>query len=968
MSLPYSAPLPPKVSVLIRTTGRPTLVKAIESVNLQNFKSLELLVVNASADPLPAFPVADGGVTAQVIESGKVLDRGSAAQILIDAARAPYAIFLDDDDWWLEGHLTKLAQALDADANLVAAYSDVLCLTDVGAPSEHAQHVFQRDFDRASLQLSNYLPIHSVLFRMQHVRMEPLSFFDPVLKLFEDWDFWLQLSQKGTFARVPGVSAVYALDTNQGSGHTNAGGSQRAKMLELLSERQLKRWSGTDVVQLMSLQASQSNQINHLSQLSALNVNRADGLEKTIELLKQRSLELETSENLAEVRSAELKLIGQLNARNVNRADELQKMTELLKQRSLDLEKTERLAERRCTDLELMGKLMRARLETYKQDLRRSSKQFAHASKALALSSKRVEGLESNLGNASSELVDLRSRCEVDTLALQKLRQYSALQQAEIDKLGELRLGHLAQIEDLYRSTSWRTTYPLRAASRLISGLTERSSLGLARSVFKAANVAVRRHGFQGFISRVPYYLKRRRTYIDLLRSPIARSRFDAYAAPTPELRDIRLHPDLTGGGEMIDAKVSVVIPTLNAGPEFTLMLRKLRSQKSIREIEIVVVDSGSTDTTVQVAHDADSKVVQITPAEFSHSYARNLGADHATGDYILFMVQDAYPIGSYWMYGMLRFLLDHADKKLVAVSCSEYSRSDSDMMYDSMINTHYRFLGCLEFDRIGEFSGDDHMSLRSRGQLSDVSCLISRNCFQEFRYRGNYAEDLDLGIRLIKSGMRVGMLASVKVIHSHNRPAFYYLKRSFVDVIFLVGLFDDFVVPPCQSLPGLLGGILSTAGHISSWLEQLEKEPSSQLLGDQLQDWIVAARSDFVTVKTDIAPNLGDARLDAFVASMSGRFLDTAVPTLGGSVDYEEARRFGDSFIARLDHFRLFATEIYGGQDDLIRQELGEVVRKTFAAAAGSALAFYYLDQTSAHEVGSDPAKRIHDELAAGV
>ena len=39
-------------------------------------------------------------------------------------------------------------------------------------------------------------------------------------------------------------------------------------------------------------------------------------------------------------------------------------------------------------------------------------------------------------------------------------------------------------------------------------------------------------------------------------------------------------------------------------------------------------------------------------------------------------------------------------------------------MMYDSMINTHYRFLGCLEYDRIGEYQGDDHMSLRSLGQL----------------------------------------------------------------------------------------------------------------------------------------------------------------------------------------------------------------------------------------------------------
>jgi hypothetical protein len=330
-------------------------------------------------------------------------------------------------------------------------------------------------------------------------------------------------------------------------------------------------------------------------------------------------------------------------------------------------------------------------------------------------------------------------------------------------------------------------------------------------------------------------------------------------------------------------------------------------------------------------------------------------------------MVQDAYPIGSYWMYGMLRYLLDHADQGLVAASCAEYSRSDSDMMYDSMINTHYRFLGCLYYDRIGQYSGDDHMSLRSRGQLSDVSCLISRECFQQFRYRGNYAEDLDLGIRLIKSGKRVAMMASVKVIHSHNRPAYYYLKRSFVDVVFLVGLFDDFSYPHCESLPGLLAGIESTAATISEWLLELETDCSSHTLSVQLDIWIRHSRRTPSMLQKKGSIRLGDEQLNTFISDMTSRYLGTEA-AVSGSVALGEARHFSDSFLARLDHFNKFAVEVYGQQDAVLQQELGDVVRKTFASAVGSALAFYWLDHKKIDDPAYVTAQFMHNELTAGV
>jgi len=50
------------------------------------------------------------------------------------------------------------------------------------------------------------------------------------------------------------------------------------------------------------------------------------------------------------------------------------------------------------------------------------------------------------------------------------------------------------------------------------------------------------------------------------------------------------------------------------------------------------------------------------------------------------------------------------------------------------------------------------------------------------FKHRFNYAEDLDLGIRLLKKGHKIKLLSAVKVIHAHNRVAGYYLKRAIVE------------------------------------------------------------------------------------------------------------------------------------------------------------------------------------------
>lgn len=239
------------------------------------------------------------------------------------------------------------------------------------------------------------------------------------------------------------------------------------------------------------------------------------------------------------------------------------------------------------------------------------------------------------------------------------------------------------------------------------------------------------------------------------------------------------------------ETTISVVIPTKNAGDGFRDLLSLLKKQQGFSDIEIIVVDSGSTDNSLKVAEEFDAKIIQISADEFSHSYARNLGAKHASGEYILFTVQDALPSAESWLHELFWVL---SNNDVAAVSCTEFPRDDADLFYRAMTWNHFNnFLELGSQDRIMcKPVEENYFTLRKNGQLSTVACLISRDVFMKYRFRGAYAEDLDLGVRLIKDGHQLAFLSSTRIIHSHNRPAYYHLRRGYVDDLWLSRIFPD--------------------------------------------------------------------------------------------------------------------------------------------------------------------------------
>lgn len=237
--------------------------------------------------------------------------------------------------------------------------------------------------------------------------------------------------------------------------------------------------------------------------------------------------------------------------------------------------------------------------------------------------------------------------------------------------------------------------------------------------------------------------------------------------------------------------RVSVVIPAYNGAHELPQLLQLLQAQEGISDLEIVVVDSGSTDGTNRLAEQAGCKVIRIPQEEFSHSYSRMLGAANATGEYLLFMTQDALPDRPDWILRMLQPCLVSG---AAAVSCYETPKPDADLLSHITVWNWQNVMsgGADQLTALPEDTSYD--SLRRSAQLSDNACLVKRSIFMELGgHRGAYAEDLDLGIRLLQAGHKLGLLSSISVVHSHNRPALYNFKRAIVDGVNMAEIFDDF-------------------------------------------------------------------------------------------------------------------------------------------------------------------------------
>jgi glycosyltransferase involved in cell wall biosynthesis/uncharacterized coiled-coil DUF342 family protein len=246
---------------------------------------------------------------------------------------------------------------------------------------------------------------------------------------------------------------------------------------------------------------------------------------------------------------------------------------------------------------------------------------------------------------------------------------------------------------------------------------------------------------------------------------------------------------------EPLPLRLSVVIPTKNGRAEdFEETLRAIYAQERIAELEVIVVDSGSSDGTAGLAEGYGAKVYRIPPEEFNHGVTRNYGADQGRGDLLAFMVQDAIPATADLFYEMARALLD--DPKLAGVSVRQVPKANADTYACWERWQHHRALFQDRPTLPVIAGGNDALSpleLRRLAGLDNVCSMVRRNLWEEIRFQPTeYAEDLEFGLTCVRRGYRIALLSHRAVIHSHTRPPLYFLSRYYVDRQALLDLLEE--------------------------------------------------------------------------------------------------------------------------------------------------------------------------------
>ncbi len=259
----------------------------------------------------------------------------------------------------------------------------------------------------------------------------------------------------------------------------------------------------------------------------------------------------------------------------------------------------------------------------------------------------------------------------------------------------------------------------------------------------------------------------------------------------------------------------SIVLVTKNGGDDVRALVASIARQRTDFPIEIVAVDSGSTDGTADWLEQSRwvTKVVRIAPDAFNHGTTRNLGIQHATGDLAVLIVQDAVPASATWLMTLVEPL--RSDPTVAGTYCRQRPRPDA-----TAITRHYaeRWAGSSAQPRriafpvpggargLGELSP---MEMLEACTFDNVCSCVRRSVWAAIPFPETViGEDIEWAKAVLVAGHALEYVPGAEVVHSHDRSPRYELART---SLLHHRLFDLFGVRTIPRKRDLVRAILST-------------------------------------------------------------------------------------------------------------------------------------------------------------
>jgi rhamnosyltransferase len=256
---------------------------------------------------------------------------------------------------------------------------------------------------------------------------------------------------------------------------------------------------------------------------------------------------------------------------------------------------------------------------------------------------------------------------------------------------------------------------------------------------------------------------------------------------------------------------ISVLLLTKDGSEYLEEVLQSIFAQRSSEGFEVLAIDSGSTDGSLEVLRRYPVQVSRISPEEFNHGRTRNMGIAMARGEFVVLITQDATPSTESWLETMFAHF---SNPDVAGVYCRQIPRPDADVLIKRQLNGWVTARSHREIKRIDEwqtYRALPPMEHYIFCTFDNVCSCIRKEVWRKIPFPDtSFAEDLEWSKKVLEEGYAIVYEPEAAVIHSHHRSVFYEYQRTYLCHRRLYELFRLHTVPtPRHALRSIFTSIL---------------------------------------------------------------------------------------------------------------------------------------------------------------
>ena len=200
---------------------------------------------------------------------------------------------------------------------------------------------------------------------------------------------------------------------------------------------------------------------------------------------------------------------------------------------------------------------------------------------------------------------------------------------------------------------------------------------------------------------------------------------------------------------------ISVVIRTLNEETYLSELLEKILKQsiENEDEVEIVIVDSGSSDRTLEIANKFNCRITNIKKEDFTFGRSLNQGSEFSNGDILVFISGHCVPVNENWIKNLIS-PIKYSNSKYV------YGRQEG------------RDTTKFSESKIFEKYFPQQTSLNQEGFFcNNANSALSRKIWEKYKFNEELTglEDLELAKRIYNDKLQISYMADASVYHIHD-------------------------------------------------------------------------------------------------------------------------------------------------------------------------------------------------------